>query len=136
MRVLMRVGRRLNHVPGVSVVDDIYYSANFYSDRAQGLIRARDKAKPFYLHLTYQSVRKSATRRFPSPLVFVAALLTFSAASSFCLLVTVASFYEFVGQRSLTSRLCVGQTRRGRSRRSRSRSLTARTGGITPGARC
>ena len=46
----------LDHQPGYEVVDDIFYSANFYTTRAIELIKARDVAKPFYLHLTYQSV--------------------------------------------------------------------------------
>ena len=46
----------LNQGPGTSVVDQIYYSANFYTDFAIDLIEKRDKAKDFYLHLTYQSV--------------------------------------------------------------------------------
>ena len=31
-------------------------SANFYSDISVARIRGRDRSKPFYLHLTYQSV--------------------------------------------------------------------------------
>ena len=46
----------LNQGPGTSVVDEIFYSANFYTDFAIDLIEKRDKAKPHYLHLTYQSV--------------------------------------------------------------------------------
>eukprot|EP00935_MAST-01C_sp_MAST-1C-sp1_P000143 g143.t1 len=45
-----------NHGPGADIVDQIYYSAEFYTNWAIGLLRNRSKTKPFYLHLTYQSV--------------------------------------------------------------------------------
>ena len=44
-----------DHSPGYEVVDHIYYSANFYTDRAIQLINNRDESKPFYLHQTYQN---------------------------------------------------------------------------------
>ena len=46
----------LTQGPSTSVVAQIYYSANFYTDFAIDLIEKRDKAKAFYLQLTYQSV--------------------------------------------------------------------------------
>ena len=103
------------------MVDDIYYSANFYSGRAQGLIRARDKAKPFYLHLTYQSVRKSTTPLFlflwPLRLhcslshpwqrclfLILGSTVRFLLRCLLCPLVSSASFS--VGRQTLTRRLC------------------------------
>ena len=45
-----------DHAPGTDVIDRIYYSANFYTDTAMEKIQKRNQSKPFYLHLTYQSV--------------------------------------------------------------------------------
>jgi hypothetical protein len=45
-----------DHGPGMDIIDKIYYSTNFYTEWAIKLLRNRVKQKPFYLHLTYQSV--------------------------------------------------------------------------------
>ena len=45
-----------NQSPGIDIVDEIYYSANFYTSTAVDKIAQRDKSAPFYLHLTYQNV--------------------------------------------------------------------------------
>lgn len=41
-----------NEGPGSDVIDDIYYSTNYYTDTAIGLLQNRNKSKPFWLHLT------------------------------------------------------------------------------------
>merc|ERR1712048_13328 len=46
----------LDHVPGDDVVDDVYYSTNWYTDRAVKMIDDHDMTKPLWLHLAYQSV--------------------------------------------------------------------------------
>jgi|EP01043_Picozoa_sp_COSAG02_P053075 arylsulfatase B len=45
-----------NLLPGHDVVDDIFYSANFYAEHAVDLIKTRNASAPFYLHQTFQSV--------------------------------------------------------------------------------
>jgi arylsulfatase B len=45
-----------NLLPGHDVVDEIFYSANFYAERAVDLIKRRNASVPFYLHQTFQSV--------------------------------------------------------------------------------
>ena len=41
-----------NQLPGTEIVDEIYYSTNFYSDQAVERIRGRDRDRPLYIHLT------------------------------------------------------------------------------------
>ena len=60
-----------NHAPGYHVVDEIFYSANFYTSRAVQLIEQRDKTKPFYLHQTYQSVHACDVPQFQLTCSFV-----------------------------------------------------------------
>lgn len=45
-----------DHGPGVDIIDQIYYSTNFYTEWAIKLLRNRVKQQPIYLHLTYQAV--------------------------------------------------------------------------------
>ena len=41
-----------NQLPATEIVDEIYYSTNFYSDQAVERIRGRDRDRPLYIHLT------------------------------------------------------------------------------------
>ena len=41
-----------NQLPGTEIVDEIYYSTNFYSEQAVERIRGRDRDRPLYIHLT------------------------------------------------------------------------------------
>ena len=45
-----------DHEPAVDIVDEMYYSTNYFTATAIQKIRARNQSAPFYLHLTYQSV--------------------------------------------------------------------------------
>ena len=55
--------RWADHAPaGLAVCDSIYYSTNFYTERAIAKIRNRSSSKPFYMHLTYQAVRSQLLR--------------------------------------------------------------------------
>lgn len=42
--------------PGIDIVPEIYYSANFYTERAVDIIEKHDKSRPLWLHLPYQNV--------------------------------------------------------------------------------
>jgi len=45
------------HAPATDeIVDSVYYSTNFYSNRAVRIIEAHDPAQPLWLHLAYQAV--------------------------------------------------------------------------------
>jgi len=45
-----------DHAPAEDVLDEVYYSTNWYSERAVGIIQAHDVSKPLWLHLSYQAV--------------------------------------------------------------------------------
>eukprot|EP00660_Eupelagonema_oceanica_P013290 gene13290-1327_t len=47
-----------DQIPGTDVVGDIWYSTNFYTERAVDLIRSRNRSKPFYLYQAYQAVHE------------------------------------------------------------------------------
>ena len=44
---------------GIDVVSDIFYSTNYYSDRAISLINQHNKSTPLYIHLPYQVICRS-----------------------------------------------------------------------------
>merc|ERR1712048_1033158 len=44
------------HAPGSDIVDSVYYSTNFYSERAVSIIEQHDISQPLWLHLAYQAV--------------------------------------------------------------------------------
>ena len=51
--------------PAVDDVAGDYYSTNFFTDVAIDFIRARNKSRPFWLHMTYQAVHTGAARLPP-----------------------------------------------------------------------
>jgi len=45
-----------DHLPGDELVDDVYYSTNWYTERAISIIESHDFTQPLWLHLAYQAV--------------------------------------------------------------------------------
>ena len=43
-------------LPGDDVVDEIYYSTNWYTERAVGIINNHSLDQPLWLHLPYQAI--------------------------------------------------------------------------------
>ena len=44
--------------PATELIDQIYYSTNFYTAQTVKALQARNTSKPFWLHLTYQAVHE------------------------------------------------------------------------------
>jgi len=44
------------HMPAESIIDEVYYSTNWYTERAIATIQAHDTSKPLWLHLSYQAM--------------------------------------------------------------------------------
>lgn len=50
---------RHDHGPGIDIVPEIFYSANFYTERAVAIAAQHDASQPLWTHLTYQNVSDS-----------------------------------------------------------------------------
>ena len=51
-----------NHAPALSLVPEVAYSTNFYSEYAVSKIQGRNTSLPFWLHVAYQAVHEGAFR--------------------------------------------------------------------------
>lgn len=47
--------------PGDDVLDDVFYSTNFYTSTAVSLIEGHNRSRPLWIHLAYQAVHSPYT---------------------------------------------------------------------------